>query len=419
MAEEQRAFAKAGWRLIPFLMLLFVVAYVDRVNVGFAALTMNRDLGLSDEQFGYAAGIFFFGYFLFEVPSNVMLERVGARRWIFTIIFVWGIISSATALVRGAAGFDALRFALGVAESGFFPGMILYLTYWFPPELRARFSALFLAAIPLSSVIGAPISGEILKFGGLLGLKGWQWLFVLEGLPACLLAFAVLAYLPNGPADARWLSADEKAAIARALTRSATHTRHSLWAGLSDPRVWVLSLIYFGIVMSVYGVNFWLPQIVHARGFSVVQSGFVVAVPYLISTVLMIAWGRSSDAFGERIWHVAIPALAAAVGLIGAAITQFDIVSLYFLTLAAVGIYAALAPFWSLPSRFLGGTAAAGGIALINSIGNLGGFFGPAVMGFFKHHTGFYATGLEALAGGMVVAAIAVLLLGRSGAFRA
>jgi ACS family tartrate transporter-like MFS transporter len=417
MADEQRAFAKAGARLIPFLVLLFVVNYIDRVNVGFAALSMNRDLGLTDEQFGYAAGIFFFGYFLFEVPANVMLERFGARRWLFTILLAWGIISSATALVTGAAGFNALRFALGVAESGFFPGIILYLTYWFPPELRARFGALFLAAIPLSSVIGAPISGEILRLGGVLGLKGWQWLFMLEGLPACLLAFAILATLPDGPADARWLRADEKTAIARALARE-THVRHSLWAGLSDPRVWVLSLIYFGIVMSVYGVNFWLPQIVHARGFSVAQSGFVVAVPYLISTVLMIAWGRSSDAFGERIWHVAIPALAAAVGLVGAALTQFDMASLYFLTLAAVGIYAALAPFWSLPSRFLGGTAAAGGIALINAIGNLGGFFGPAVMGFFKHHTGSYATGLEALAGGMVIAAIAVVLLGRNRAFR-
>jgi len=415
---EQKVFAKAGWRIIPFLVLLFVVAYVDRVNVGFAALTMNHALGLSDEEFGFGAGIFFWGYFLFEVPSNVLLERVGARRWIFRIILTWGLVSMAMALVKGATSFYALRFTLGLAEAGFFPGMILYLTYWFPPHLRARFGAFFLAAIPLSSVIGAPISSEILGVDGLLGLAGWQWLFVLEGLPACVLAFVVLAYLPDGPADARWLSEEEKSVIGHALARDNRHEHHGLWAGLGDPRVWALSLIYFGIVVAVYGVNFWLPEIVKAHGFSVHATGYVVALPYLVSIVAMILWGRSSDAFGERIWHVAIPALAAAGGLIGAAIFQTDMVSLYFLTLAAAGIFASLAPFWSLPSGFLGGTAAAGGIALINAIGNLGGFFGPAIMGFFKQLTGSYATGLVGLSGGLILAAVAVLLLGRSRAFQ-
>jgi MFS transporter, ACS family, tartrate transporter len=419
VAEEHEAFAKAGWRLIPFLVLLFVVAYVDRVNVGFAALTMNKDLGLSNQQFGFAAGVFFFGYFLFEVPSNVILERIGARRWIFCIILVWGLISTATALVTNVSMFYALRFALGVAESGFFPGMILYLTYWFPPPLRARYGSFFLAAIPLSNVIGAPISGEIIKAGGVLGLAGWQWLFILEGLPATLLAFVVLAYLPDNPQDARWLSEAEKAVIGRALVREDTHERHHLWAGLLDPRVWILSLIYFGIVVGVYGVNFWLPQIVHGHGFDIGQTGYVVAAPYLLSVGAMILWARSSDAFGERIWHVAIPALAASVGLFGAAIFQRDMASLGFLTLAAVGIYATLAPFWSLPSKFLGGTAAAGGIALINAIGNLGGFCGPFVVGWLKDRTGSYAAGIEALGASLIAAAILVVVLGRAFGLRA
>ena len=410
---ERKVFAKAAWRLVPFMGLLYVASFLDRVNVGFAALSMNRDLGFSPEVYGFGAGIFFFGYFLFEAPSNMILERVGARLWIFRIMLTWGLISAATAFITGAFSFYVMRFLLGLAEAGFFPGMVLYLTYWFPSSMRARFIALFLAAVPLSSVIGAPVSGYILSLGSFGGLANWQWLFVLEGIPACLLAFAVLVLLPDKPAKAAWLDEEEKALIAKRLAAEPVAAHQHLLPMLRDPRVWLLAVPDFGIVIGLYGVTLWLPQIVKGLGFSDVETGFVVAAPYLVSMIVMVAWGHSSDVRNERIWHIAVAALIGTAGFLATAWLGNSLLSLVTLTVAAATVYAALSVFWSLPSSYLGGTAAAAGIGIINSIGNLGGFFGPVMLGWFKAQTGGYAGGMAALAAMLAVAAVMVVVLGR------
>jgi MFS transporter, ACS family, tartrate transporter len=410
-SEESAVFAKAAWRLIPFMGLLYVVNFLDRVNVGFAALTMNRDIGLSAQAYGWGAGMFFVGYFFCEVPSNVILERVGARLWVFRIMLTWGLVSAATAFARGPVSFYILRFLLGVAEAGFFPGMMLYLTYWFPHASRARFISLFLAAILIANIFGAPISGAILGLRDVGGLHGWQWLFLIEGAPSCLLAFAVLIWLPDGPAQAGWLSAQEKSVVIAALAREAPQPR-DLWSGLGDMRVWLLALADFGIIIALYGVGLWLPQMVSAMDFSNLETGFVVAMPYTFALVAMIAWARSSDHNGERIWHVAIPALVAAASLMAAALLGTNLWSVIALSVATMGIYAALAAFWSLPSTFLGGTAAAGGIAFINCIANLGGYLGPGMMGYLKQSTGGYSLGLGLLGLFLAMAAAVVVLAG-------
>jgi ACS family tartrate transporter-like MFS transporter len=412
--EAGRVFAKAARRLIPFMALLYVVSFLDRVNVGFAALTMNKDLGFSPEVYGFGAGIFFFGYFLFEVPSNIILEKVGARLWICRIMLTWGLVSMATAFVQGAFSFYVVRFLLGLAEAGFFPGMVLYLTYWFPTATRARFIALFLAAVPLASVVGGPVSGFILGVEGHFHLHGWQWLFLLEGLPSVLLGLAVLVWMPDRPSKAFWLSDREKSVVEAALAREQQGTHTRLLPMLSDPRVWLLAVPDFGIVLGLYGLNLWLPQMVKEMGFSNLETGFVVAAPYLVSSVVMVIWGMSSDARNERVWHISSAALLGAAGLTGAALLHTPVAVLISLTIAACGIYAALAVFWTLPTSFLGGTAAAGGIALINSISNTGGFFGPYLMGWLKSHTGGYSAGLGVLAGALVIAAILVVVIGRT-----
>jgi ACS family tartrate transporter-like MFS transporter len=415
---EDRAFAKAAWRLIPFMGLLYVTSFLDRVNVGFAALTMNRDLGLDATAYGLGAGIFFVGYFLFEVPSNVILERVGARVWIFRIMFSWGVVSMATAFVHERTGFYVLRFLLGSAEAGFFPGMVLYLTYWFPQETRARYIAQFLAAVPLASAIGGPLSSYILTFDGFHGLHGWQWLFVIEGLPSCVLAFAVLWLLPDRPERAGFLSDEEKSTIIAYVSQNAPPHRN-LWAGLRDARIWLLSIADFGIVTGLYGIGLWIPQMVRAMGFSNFETGFVVTIPFLASMVGMVLWGYSSDRFRERTWHVAVAALLAAGGLSVAALSHNTTESLLALSVAAIGIYSALSTFWALPTSFLGGTAAAGGIALINSISNLGGFFGPTIMGWLRDRTGGYTAGMAVLSASLVVSAVVILMLGRYLSFEA
>jgi ACS family tartrate transporter-like MFS transporter len=415
---EDRAFAKAAWRLIPFMGLLYVTSFLDRVNVGFAALTMNRDLGLDATAYGLGAGIFFVGYFLFEVPSNVILERVGARVWIFRIMFSWGVVSMATAFVHEKMGFYVLRFLLGSAEAGFFPGMVLYLTYWFPQETRARYIAQFLAAVPLASAIGGPLSSYILTFEGFHGLHGWQWLFLIEGLPSCILAFAVLWLLPDRPERARFLSDEEKNTIISYVSQNAPPHRN-LWAGLRDARIWFLSIADFGIVTGLYGIGLWIPQMVKAMGFSNFETGFVVTIPFLASMAGMVLWGYSSDRFRERTWHVAIAALLAAAGLSLAALSHNAMESLVALSVAAIGIYSALSTFWALPTSFLGGTAAAGGIALINSISNLGGFFGPTIMGWLRDRTGGYSAGMAVLSASLVVSAVVILMLGRYLSFEA
>src|SRR5436190_15617622 len=310
MTDREKLYRKVSLRLIPFMMLLLFVAMLDRVNIGFAALTMNEDLGLTPYVYGWGAGIFFFGYFLFEVPSNVVLEKVGARRWIARIMVTWGIVSTAMVFIEGPASFLVLRFLLGVAEAGFFPGMILYLTYWFPAAHRANIAGLFIAAVPIANAIGGPISGLLVSMHESLGLKGWQWLFVVEGVPSFLLGFTVLAVLPDGPQNARWLSPKERLVIAEDLERERLleqpQTDDSLWQALTDRRVIVLSLAYLGIVIGLYGVGLWLPQIIKSMGFSTIEVGYVIAAPYVFAAVAMLLWGRHSDAGGERVWHVSL-----------------------------------------------------------------------------------------------------------------
>ena len=396
------------------MVLLYLVNFLDRLNVGFAALTMNKDLGFSPAMFGFGAGVFFIGYLLFQVPANVILERVGARRWIFCITAIWGLISASNAFVQGPTSFYALRFLLGVAEAGLFPGMIFYLTLWFPQTYRARFTASFYVAIPLAGIIGGPLSGLILGMDGVGDLHGWQWLFLIEGTPALVLAFAVLKFLPDGPADASWLTGAEKKTIAARHAAEDSTEHRDLWRALRDPRVLALGLVNFGIQCGLYGTTLWLPQIVQAMGFSNLATGFVVALPYVAAMAAMILWGRSSDKRGERIWHVALPILLAAAGFAGASVAQTDPLVLVALTLSMVGIVSAYGPFWSLPSSFLGGSAAAGGIALINTIASLGGFVGPTIIGVLKEQTGSYASAMAMLAIVFVVAALIVLALGRA-----
>jgi len=419
---------KIARRLIPFLILCYFVAYLDRVNVGFAALTMNKELGFNAEIFGFGAGIFFFGYFIFEVPSNILLERFGARMWIARIMISWGIVSACMAFVSGATSFYVVRFILGIAEAGFFPGIILYLTYWFTARERARWIGVFMAAIPLSSVIGGPVSGMILDhMGGALGLKGWQWLFVIEGLPSIIVGLVTLAFLDDKPAAASWLAPDERAAVTARLEAERSNREaiksYSLAGALTNPRVLALSLVYFGLVSGNYGLGFFLPTIVKgvaqtlgldaATGIGInTLTGYLVAVPYACAIVGMIWWTRRSDRAEERVMHVAAPAIIGGLALVAAAYLANPILAALALTICAVATYAALPTFWALPTAFLTGTAAAGGIALVNSIGHLGGYVGPDVMGRLTKAYGAPTYGLVFLAACYVMAGVVTLVLG-------
>ena len=413
-ALERRTIAKVSARLVPFLILCYFVAYLDRVNVGFAALTMNKDLGLSASAFGFGAGIFVLAYFLFEVPSNLFLERVGARKWIARIMFTWGVISGGTAFVRGETSFYVVRVLLGIAEAGFFPGIIFFLTLWFPAVYRARIIGYFMAAIPLSTVIGAPVSGLLLGLDGLGGMKGWQWLFILEAMPALILSVVVYFYLTDRPADATWLEPDERAWLVARLeqerTKRETVRRYSVTQALVNPKVLALSLVYFGAVATNYGLSFFLPQIVKAFGVSNLQAGFVTALPYVVGVISIVWWGRHSDRTLERRFHLAFPLFVASAGI--AASTAFDDPTLKMLALsiAGFGIFGCLPVFWTFPTAFLSGAAAAGGIALINSIGNLAGFAGPYAMGRIRDVTGSYTLGLLSLSAAGFLAMIIVLV---------
>ena len=412
---EQRTIGKVSARLVPFLILCYFVAYLDRVNVSFAALTMNKDLGFSASVFGFGAGVFFLAYFLFEVPSNLFLERVGARKWIARIMFTWGIISGAMAFARGEISFYVLRVLLGVAEAGFFPGIIFYLTLWFPAVYRARIIGYFMAAVPLSTVIGAPISGLLLDLDGLMGLKGWQWLFILEALPALILSFVVFFYLTDRPADAEWLAPEEREWLASRLGQEQRQReavrRYSVAEALLNAKVLVLSLVYFGAVATNYGLSFFLPQIVQAFGVSNVQAGMIAALPYAVGTVSIVLWGRRSDRKLERQRHLAFPLFVASAGLASAAMLDDPTMKMLALSIAGFGIFGCLPVFWTYPTAFLSGAAAAGGIALINSIGNLAGFAGPYAMGRLKDLTGTYTVGLLSLAGIGFIAMAVVLAL--------
>ncbi len=407
--------ARIRRRLIPFLFLLYIVAYIDRINVGFAALQMNQALGFSATTYGFGAGVFFLGYVLFEIPSNVILARVGARVWIARIMITWGVISSSTMFVRSAAGFYAVRFLLGVAEAGFFPGIIFYLTRWVPARERAQTIAAFMTATVLAGVVGAPVSGALLSLGGVGGLAGWQWLFLLEGLPAVVLGVVVLAYLVERPEEASWLNDEERRSLIAALTLDAAATKArtpSVAEALRSGRLWLLAAVYFTIPIGTYGIGFWLPQIIRtASAGSDVEIGLLSAIPYLAGAIGMVVVARHSDRTAERRWHVAIGALVGGIGVALGASVHGLIASLAALSMAFVGLNAMLGPFWTLATPFAGGAGAAAGIALINSIGNTGGFVGPYVLGYAHDATGSFAAGLMLIGAIVVCGGVLVLMV--------
>jgi ACS family tartrate transporter-like MFS transporter len=421
MIDEPALYSRLRWRLVPYLLLLYVIAWFDRVNIGFAALQMNADLGFSAAVYGLGAGIFFAGYALFEVPSNLILAKVGARRWIGRIMVTWGLISVAMMYVEGKWSFYALRFALGVAEAGFLPGILYYLGHWFPKQERARAVSWFMIGIPLATVFGGPIAGMLLGMDGLGGLRGWQWLFLLEGLPAVIFGVVTWLWLPDSPNDVRWLSAAEKERVLERVEeeRLATVARHaasgSLMFALTHPTVWLLCLVLFACQCGSYGLTLWIPQIVKGlSGQSDLLVGFVSAIPYIGATVAMLWVGASSDRSGERFLHVAIPSFIGAAGFAASAFLLSPVPGMIALTIAAMGDLCTRGPFWALPSRFLSGSALAGGIALINTMGSLGGFVGPTMVGYVREATGGFAGGLLLLAGLLVAAGAGTLVLRRS-----
>uniref|UniRef100_Q07PJ2 Major facilitator superfamily MFS_1 n=1 Tax=Rhodopseudomonas palustris (strain BisA53) TaxID=316055 RepID=Q07PJ2_RHOP5 len=412
---EARTMRKVTLRLVPFLMLCYFIAYLDRVNIGFAGATMRADLDLSATAFGGAAGIFFLAYFFFEVPSNLALNTFGARRWIARIMLSWGIISGAQAFVVGEWSFNFVRALLGVAEAGFFPGIIFYLTLWFPTAYRARIVGWFMFAIPISTVIGAPLSGLILGMEGIAGLHGWQWMFLIEALPAVLMSGVVLYYLTDRPREARWLAADEREWLQQRLDRERAQRESILdlsWLkAMLDYRVIALGLVYMGCNIPQYGLSFFLPQIVKAFGVSDISAGFITAVPYLVGAIGMILWGAHSDKTGERTWHAVIAFGFMIVGLGGAAFVADPTLKMLLLCVAGFGFFAVLPVFWTLPTAFLSGAGAAAGIAAVNSIGNLGGYFGPQAFGLLRDQTGSDVVGLMFLAGSAAIGMLIVIVL--------
>jgi ACS family tartrate transporter-like MFS transporter len=410
---ERSAIRKAFLRIIPFTSLLYLVCYVDRINAGFAALTMNKELGFSPTLYGWGAGIFFWGYFLFEVPSNVILEKVGARRWICRIMLTWGLVSASMAFISGPTSFLIVRFLFGVAEAGFAPGMFLYFTYWFPARYRGRIVACYLITLPLSVAIGAPVSTALMELDGLFGIAGWRWLFLCEAAPALLLGLVVPFYLTDRPAQAHWLTSDEKTWLQRELDgerRAIEGTRtYSLWQALLSPRVMSLSILFLGIGIASVGMVAFLPQIIKALGVSNMMTGVFVSIPYIVGSIAMIAWGYVSDRMNERRWNLVISCGCAVIGMVAIGYTIGTWWALVAMCFAAVGFYGMKPVFWPLPSDFLSGTAAAGGIAIINSIGNLGGFFGPMLLGWTKEMTGGFSAGIYILAGCALVSTLLAL----------
>jgi MFS transporter, ACS family, tartrate transporter len=415
--DPRSVLSRTRIRLLPLLLILFIVAYLDRVNVSFAKLMMNAALGMDNAAYSLAAGIFFIGYFLFEVPSNLILEKVGARRWIARIMITWGLVSGATAFVTGAHSFVAMRFLLGIAEAGFFPGIILYLTYWFPQSERARVIGLFMVGIPLTGLIGSPVSSELLGLDGVLGFQGWQWLLLLEALPAIVLGVGCLAWLPDGPSKARWLAPAEREWLSSTLAaeRAAVQKegRTSFREALMSGRVWALALVYFGIVLAVYGLGFWLPTLVHDFGIAVTRVGWVTMLPFACGAPFMIWLGRRSDRMRERVGHLIGASLLAFVGFEGASLSHALVPQLVFLCFAAMGIYGSLPIFWTFPTAFLTSTAAAAGIAIINSVGNLGGYFGPQIVEAVTRAGGGFGPALAVLGLEMLIPVVVVLLISR------
>jgi len=415
--EENAVFRRIAWQLLPFLAICQLFAFLDRGNVGFAALTMRGDLAMSATAYGLGAGIFFVGYFLCEVPSNLMLLRFGPRRWIARILITWGLISAATAIAWDAWSFLGLRFLLGLAEGGFFPGILFFLSQWFPSAWRARMVSLLLVAIPLSSVVGALLAGWLLGLNGLLGLHGWQWLFIIEGLPCCVLGLVLFLRLPASIKEAQFLSPAQRQ-LARAVLDADQATRSKVSATgfrdmLRQPRVWAMAFVFFCVSMTNGSVNFFAPQIIKQAGFSNMTVGLLAAIPYSVGVLAVLVWGWHSDRHNERRWHVVIPLVVAAIGIAITAASETITIQIAGLTFAGLGMFSVLAILWTLPGEFLVGAAAAGGIAVINSIGNLGGFAGPVVVGVLKDITGSFSGGLLIDAVVLLVATGVVLTITR------
>ena len=412
-----RTIQKIRFRILPFVFALFVVALIDRNNIGFAALTMNKELAISSQQFGFIFGIFFFGYFLFEIPSNLLLHQIGARVWIARILLTWGLVAMLTGFVHTVQQLYIARFVLGLAEAGYFPGIILYLTYWFPQREQARALALFMIGIPVTTILGAPVSGFILDHVHWLGVSSWRWLLILEGAPAIVCGALTYLLLPGGPQEARFLDSEEKEWIQAELQREEqqkfTRRSYSVLQALASGRVWVLVLIYFGITVAIYALNSWAPQLVRSLSslYSNSTIALLVMIPSLVGLAAMILVSRSSDRTLERRYHVAIPALVTGTALVLLGTSPSAFLSVALLCLLAAGVFSCLGPFWTLPSEFLSGYSAAAGIALINSVGNLGGFVGPAAIGFISQRTGTLSAGLALSGIPMFLSAALVLLL--------
>jgi ACS family tartrate transporter-like MFS transporter len=410
-ALEASTIRKISRRIVPFIVVLYFLSFLNRVNVGFAGLTMNREIGLTPAMFGFGAGIFFVGYIVCGMPSNLMLQRVGARRWIAVLMVAWGLLSAGTAFTTGPHSFYALRFALGLAEAGFFPGIILYLSYWFPARHRAFVTAIFMAAAPLSNMIGSPISGALLDMDGIAHLHGWQWLFLAEGAPTVLLGFVSWFFLTDRPEDAAWLSAPERSWLSEEMAREraakSAQSASKIWAAVKDPRVLLLSLVYAGTSTGLYAIGIWAPMIIHRFGFSYFELGLVNAVPNLVAVVGMVLWARNSDRTGERRLHVAIACLAAGIGMVMSGHASSALILVIGLSIANFGINAAKPPLWSMPTQFLSGSAAAAGIAIINAMGSLiGGTIGPMVIGKLRGISGDFSLGLYFVSATLLLSAV-------------
>jgi MFS transporter, ACS family, tartrate transporter len=411
-AVLQSAVRKAALRFVPLLTIAYLFNYLDRTSLGFAALTMNQQLGLSAGQFGLAAGIFFVGYCLFEIPSNLLLYRFGARRWLARIMISWGIVSAATAFVVGPNSFYALRLLLGIAEAGFFPGVTFFLAAWFPTQYRTRMLAWFLIGIPLSSLIGGPVCAMLLQMEGIWGLAGWQWLFLLVSLPCIPLGLVTLRLLADRPQAARWLTPEERDVLDGVLASEVRERPHaSLMAALTDTRVLICAAIQFGFTLGSYGIGIWLPLMLREYHLSTLAIGWVAAIPYLFASAGMILWARHVDQKGRRIVNLAIACLLGAIGLVAPVLSGSVTVALIGFSAALVGVTSARAIFWTIPTRFLTGVAAAGGLAFINSIGTFGGFVGPSMMGWLREFSGSYVFGLSAVAVVMLAATVASMSL--------
>ncbi len=410
------------WRLMPFLFLLYIVAYLDRINVSFGVLQMRGQLGLSERVIGRASGIFFIGYFFFQLPSNLVLEKFGVRRWISALMITWGVISCLMIFIRGPLSFYTMRFLLGAAEAGFFPGIILYMKHWFPARARARAVAWFMTANPLAGIIGSPISGALLGLHG-SGLSGWQWMFLIEGMPAILLGAAVFWTLADTPRDAKWLQPEERDLLLKNLATErqsdAGLTKSSVLAAIFSLRIWLLSLVYFGVSTTMYGVTLWLPSVIKSlSGLGNFAISLIAILPFLVTTIIMVLVGLHSDRSGERRWHTAVPAFVAGAALICAAYGSSTAVVVAAIGLGLAGAEAMVGPFWAMATSRMEGLSAAAGIAVINSIANLGGYFGPDIIGFFRSVGGGFRGGLLAIGATVAVSGIIALVVGRRAASR-